>query len=362
MSLLNDMLRDLQTRGAFGLEPLSGLEPVAEAPMPRLNNSLMLPLLAIFVVVSGMLLWPAMIDVRWPALYSHIPVEAVAPPQTDPQDFRETSLQPEPEFADERDRSHDVIDRSAQSGTALLDDEIVPAATDIPPVAAVSPVAAAALVTDATPAADVLPAETSPVTTNIVRRDTQATATDSIARGLQAMRARNLPAAERNFRDALAIDSGDSAVWSYLYSVQLSAAKLAAAEQTLRQGLIAAQAPAPLAKLYARLLLERGEKHTAVSVLRDYRPAAQDAEYEAFLAALLQQNGRYAESRDIYRRLLVGDPDSGSSWIGLAMSEDSLGNRASALSSFQRALRADYLKVPLTRYAQRRITELQTNE
>ncbi len=30
MSLLNNVLRDLQTRGELGVEPLTGLEPVAE--------------------------------------------------------------------------------------------------------------------------------------------------------------------------------------------------------------------------------------------------------------------------------------------------------------------------------------------
>ena len=177
------------------------------------------------------------------------------------------------------------------------------------------------------------------------------------------MRSDDLPGAERLFREALTIDPGNGAVWSYLYSILVRASKPAAAEQALRQGLISAKEPAPLAKLYARLVLDRGEKDAAVRILRTHRPAAaSDTEYDAFLAALLQQQGQYAEAGEIYRKLLTVEPDSGSWWIGLAMSSDSIGNRPEALSAFQRALRTDSLKTPLDRYARRRAAELQAND
>ena len=174
------------------------------------------------------------------------------------------------------------------------------------------------------------------------------------------MRGDDLLNAERLFREALTIDPGNGAVWSYLYSTLVKASKPAAAEQALRRGLISAKEPAPLAKLYARLLLDRDEKDAAVGILRTHRPvAASDTEYDAFLAALLQQLGQYAEAGEIYRKLLTVEPDSGSWWIGLAMSSDSIGNRPDALSAFHRALRTDSLKTPLARYARQRTAELQ---
>ena len=177
------------------------------------------------------------------------------------------------------------------------------------------------------------------------------------------MRGDDLLNAERLFREALTIDPGNGAVWSYLYSNLIRASKPAAAEQALRRGLISAKEPAPLAKLYARMLLDRGEKDAAVSILRTHRPiAATDTEYDAFLAALLQQLGQYAEAGEIYRKLLTVEPGSGSWWFGLAMSSDSIGNRPDALSAFQRALRTDSLKTPLARYARRRTMELQADD
>ena len=171
----------------------------------------------------------------------------------------------------------------------------------------------------------------------------------------------DLRTAEHLFREALVADSGDAATWSYLYSVLVRASQPAAAERALQRGMASARQPAALAKLYARMLLDRAEKDAALSILQAHRPrAAADAEYDAFLAALLQQLGHYGEAGEIYRTLLTVEPGSGSGWIGLAMSHDSLGNRADALSAFERALGTGSLKTPLARYARRRSAELKS--
>ena len=171
----------------------------------------------------------------------------------------------------------------------------------------------------------------------------------------------DLRTAEHLFREALDADSGDAATWGYLYSVLVRASRLAAAEQALQQGLNSARQPAALAKLHARMLLDRGQKDAALSILEKHRPVSDpDTEYDAFLAALLQQLGHYGEAGEIYRTLLTVEPGSGSGWIGLAMSHDSLGNRTDALSAFERALDTGSLKTPLVRYARRRSTELKS--
>jgi MSHA biogenesis protein MshN len=181
--------------------------------------------------------------------------------------------------------------------------------------------------------------------------------------GLAAMRSNDLYTAERMFREALAVDSGDSAIWSYLYGALVRASKPAAAEKALQQGLVLAKEPVALAKLYARMLLDRGDKDAAVAVLKNYRPTpASDTDYDAFLGALLQQRGQYAEAGSIYENLLTAEPNSGSAWIGLAMSHDSLGDRADAMSAFESALRTGSLKTPLARYARRRTAELTAND
>ncbi len=378
MSLLNNVLRDLQTRGELGVEPLTGLEPVAEPSTQHRWHALILPAVAALSVASAIALWGPVADGRWIPSFARIMVDADVQPQSKLQTVPKSSPQAEPDLAASSDNattsnnattgnkaaigedaatgddatisdsSRDVtpINTSSKSNPAPVDNYVADTQADAPPASQVS-----------------VESAVSPATATTLRRETgnaAIAAARSAARGVAAMRGDDLVNAERLFREALSIDPGNGAVWSYLYSTLVKASKPAAAEQALRRGLISAKEPAPLAKLYARLLLDRGEKDAAVGILRTHRPVATaDTEYDAFLAALLQQLGQYAEAGEIYRKLLAVEPDSGPWWIGLAMSSDSIGNRPDALSAFQRALRTDSLKTPLARYARQRTAELQ---
>ena len=381
MSLLNNVLRDLQTRGALGVEPLTGLEPVADAPTQHRWHALLLPALAAVLVTAAIVLWRPVGDGQWTPPFSRITADADAQPRSKLQTVPQTSPQAEPDLAATSDNAttgnnaaiggdvvtgddaaiSDIssgvtpINTTSELKSPPVDDYVADTQADSPPSSQVSTEAAVSPGSSA--------ATEAPATATTMRRETgnaAIAAARSAARGVAAMRSDDLLNAERLFREALTIDPGNGAVWSYFYSTLVKASKPAAAEQALRRGLISAKEPAPLAKLYARLLLDRDEKDAAVSILRTHRPvAASDTEYDAFLAALLQQLGQYAEAGEIYRKLLTVEPDSGPWWIGLAMSSDSIGNRPDALSAFQRALRADSLKTPLARYARRRSAELQ---
>ena len=363
MSLLNDVLCDLQKRGAFGMEPLSGLVPVAETPAQRSRYALLLPLLATVAVAALILIWQPIANTiagnPWKPASATVMIPADAPPAVVLP--VPAAAMPEPGAALSQNYSPVVIDRQDDPQPALPKDDAVVAAVEPPPVTSKAPVAALPAVEDYSPAASV-----APPTTSISRRiEDHRTGPEqtAAARGLQALRGGNLSAAEHFFKAAIAADAGDGTLWSYLYSTQIQASKIAAAEQSLRRGLTTAREPAPLAKLYARLLLDRGEIGAAVTVLSDYRSATPgDAEYDAFLAALLRQQGQFEQAGALYRQLLARDPGPGDWWIGLAMSYDSLGNHADALATFQRGLRAHTLKPPLARYARRRVAELQAND
>ena len=379
MSLLNNVLRDLQTRGAFGLPPLTGLEPVADTPDQQRKHALLLSLLAVLTIAAVLVIWRPLADGRGIASFAHIMGDAPTQPSshTNVQSNPITSAPVEPAIAVTGDDLRELlmVENSSNEIPVQYDDDVVATLAE-------SPLKSATVVesapTDPLPTAElptvtelpvmaVLPAITespevigSPPTTIISRREAGDDTTSAIvARGLAAMRSNDLRTAERLFREALAVDSGDHAIWSYLYGVLVRARQPTAAEQTLQRGLISANEPAALAKLYARMLLDRGENGAAVSLLKIHRPApASDIEYDAFLAALLQQQGKYAEAGEIYQKLLTVEPGPGSVWIGLAMSHDSLGNRADAQSAFEHALSTDSLKTPLARYARRRSEEL----
>jgi len=389
MSLLNNVLRDLQSRGAFGLPPLTGLQPVADIPDRHHKRTLLLPALAVLSIAAAIVVWRPIIDGRGVLSFASIMSDAATQPESIPQTDAEMSPQVEPTIAATGDELRDVfaVDSSSNEGAVPRDDDVVelvadttlasaevidaPLAVEESHPATELPVVAESLAVTQSTAVIESPAVTespavieSPGTTTISRRETDAKDTSAtVAMGLAAMRSNDLYTAERLFREALAVDSGDSAIWSYLYGALVRASKPAAAEKALRQGLVLAKEPVALAKLYARMLLDRGDKDAAVAVLKNYRPTpASDTDYDAFLGALLQQRGQYAEAGSIYENLLTAEPNSGSAWIGLAMSHDSLGDRADAMSAFESALRTGSLKTPLARYARRRTAELTAND
>ncbi len=383
MSLLNNVLRDLQSRGAFGLPPLTGLQPVADIPDRHHKRTLLLPALAVLSITAAIVVWRPIIDGRGVLSFASIMSDAATQPESIPQTDAEMSPQVEPTIAARGDDMRDsfAVDGSSNEGPATRDDDVVELVADAAPASAEVvdaplaveeslpvaelPVVAESLAVTQSAAVTESPAVIeSPGTTTISRRETDDKDTSAtVAMGLAAMRSNDLYTAERMFREALAVDSGDSAIWSYLYGALVRASKTAAAEKALQQGLVLAKEPVALAKLYARMLLDRGDKNAAVAVLKNHRPTpASDTDYDAFLGALLQQRGQYAEAGSIYENLLTAEPNSGSAWIGLAMSHDSLGDRADAMSAFESALRTGSLKTPLARYARRRTAELTAND
>lgn len=383
MSLLNDVMRDLQTRGVPGMPPLAGLQPVADLPQPGQRRNLMLPLLAALSVAVALLLWGPGSDTGWVATIARIAGVETSRPQTvlEPETIEASEVEPlvlatgndlRELFGIESvgiDRPVPQTLFTANPSVAANSRIIVesPATDSFKAVDApqVQSQAAAELPAAATPPAAELPTPANATEqTTILRREPGPEDVGGIVmRAKRAMRSHDLFVAERLFREALAIDASDVTTWTYLYTVLVRSSRLGAAEQALQQGLKSAYQPAALAKLYAGTLVDRGDRQSAVSVLETHRPApASDTEYDALLAALQQQTGKYAHAGEIYRQLLTIDPDSSAWLIGLAMSNDSLGNRPEALTGFERALESGSLKSPLDRYAQRRIAELQAHD
>lgn len=385
MSLLNDVMRDLQTRGVLGVPPLAGLQPVSGVPDANRKRSHLLPLLAALSVVTAMAMWQPLGGGGWLPSLTRMSRVAPAEPETAPQSDVQAPVQLQPAIAATGNDLRELfpIDATASELDAATSDiSTIPAAepaaekaaiaaepasetvaiVELPPVES-DPIAAFPAVESMAVTQPPVPVAAS-VRTSITRREPgDQDAGSIVARAMQAMRSHDLVTAERLLREALAVDSRDAETWSFLYGVLVAASRPAAAEQALQRGLSTADKPARLAKLYAKTLLDRGDKDAAVGLLASHRPAAAtDTEYDAFLAALLQQTGQYAEAGEIYQKLLTVDPNSGSWLIGLAMSHDSLGYRDEALLAFERALASGSLKSPLDRYARRRTAELKAYE
>ena len=131
------------------------------------------------------------------------------------------------------------------------------------------------------------------------------------------------------------------------------------AVSVLREGLNVQPQSATLARMLGHLLFDRGEVPAALQVMRAVRPAvASDPEYYAFLAALYQRLGSHAAAAATYREILSVQPISGTAWIGLGISLAATGDNAEARQAFAQAARDPRLSTVMREYATREIARM----
>jgi MSHA biogenesis protein MshN len=178
--------------------------------------------------------------------------------------------------------------------------------------------------------------------------------------GIAAMGRGDLGNAEYKFREVLRAEPDATQASMYLYALLYEQGRIAAADQVIETGLLNAPESLPLAKFYARSLLNRDDAAAALTRLENYRPAGSgDSEYLALMAALMQKASRYEHAEQIYRHLLTLDQRAGDWWVGLGIAQDGLGKRAEALQAFERARGTRRISAVLADYTDQRIAELQ---
>jgi MSHA biogenesis protein MshN len=110
----------------------------------------------------------------------------------------------------------------------------------------------------------------------------------------------------------------------------------------------------------ARLQVDRGDNAQAIAtMLEGLRYAQNSPDYAAFLAALLQRQGRHEEAIEQFRSALRARPAAGVWWIGLGMSFQALKRNGEAQEAFRRARSSGNLHPELAAFAEQRLKQLQ---
>ncbi len=132
-----------------------------------------------------------------------------------------------------------------------------------------------------------------------------------------------------------------------------------AAEASLRQGLAVRPEAAVLARMLGHLLFDRGDIAGALKVMRSVTPeVAADPDYYAFLAALYQRLGGYRAAAETYRQILRVRPANGAAWIGLGISLAAAGENPDAGRAFAQAARDPQLSAVMREYAAHELARL----
>ena len=382
MSLINDVLCDLQRRQKPLAQPLAGLTPVRmrssqDGGAPSRSARARRPvLLGVALVLAGVLLLrtfpgeapaPPLSPVTSAAVTAVAAVQddtasARAAPATGPSTPATTigRLSSLEEFLRSRDRLAQDPPRRAPG--PVFARERRPVTQD---AADPAPQATARTVTEAQPTEPVaaLKRERSAAralvpASVIVTRPADGPSVEARRRAaLAALHSGRPREAVRDLRALLVEFPGDTQGWLHLATALAHAGEPGEALAALRSGLHRADEPATIARQLARRLVAADAEAEALDVLLAHQPEPPVAEHESFIAALEQRSGRHGAAAARYRRLLDADGARPAWWLGLAISEDALGNPAAALTAYRRA-RTMPLEPALDAYASARIATL----
>ncbi|MEL7450341.1 MAG: tetratricopeptide repeat protein [Pseudomonadota bacterium] len=355
MSLINDILRDLEDRrsGATPTDGLAGLSAVPRVATRR--RSLRVAGLATMLVAGSA-------GAVWYNEAALLPATAPETPAKAPmaQTSIATVTAPAPvEVPAAQTRSTGRL-LGLSSSLSQAPVRRVAAAP-----AAATPAKPKATVASAEPqqAPATQPSRSEPEPTPAPVMSVAEAPIDHLAAGLYALSQGDGAEAETNFRVLVSNDASDTDAWLNLAAAQRQQGKNAKAQGTLSDALAGAARPALIAQAIARDLLDRGSDAEALSILQGYRPTSPlDPIHDAYIAAVLQRVGQYGEAADIYRTVLAIRPEAADWWVGLAISEEALGRHQAAIKAYRRARNIGHLDDALARYTEQRIAAIKAGQ
>lgn len=157
----------------------------------------------------------------------------------------------------------------------------------------------------------------------------------------------------------LQLDPGNTAARQALVGLLLESRRNADAERILQDGLQYDPKQPHLAMLLARLQVERGALPQALTTLDTTMPFAdQEADYHAFMAAVLQRLDRHKEAITHYQIALHLSPNSAVWWMGLGISDQAVGDDEDARNAYKHALSLHQLNAELQDFVEKRLQAL----
>jgi Flp pilus assembly protein TadD len=116
----------------------------------------------------------------------------------------------------------------------------------------------------------------------------------------------------------------------------------------------------PLIELKARILTNEGKIVSALNLLQSASPPMdENPDYHAFIAALYQRNNNNVLAVNVYKQLLAINPHNGSWWFGLGVSLEKLSQEKEAENAYTRAMAEGHLNPESIAYLRNRLQALQ---
>ncbi len=157
-------------------------------------------------------------------------------------------------------------------------------------------------------------------------------------KAMQAVKRGDNEAALPSFKRALELDPELARARQGYLSVLVAAKRWEMARQVAEQGLALDPTQSGWANIVARLQFEQGDAAGAVQTLERFVVhASHDADFLGLFAYLLQKQQRPAEAAERFRAALQVRPNEGRWWFGLGLSLEQAGNTAGAKEAYAKA-------------------------
>lgn len=395
MSLVNDMLRDLDQRRQESSPPKFGAErlvPVAsETGTSKVDRSLLSFVLSIAVtlclIMGGLYFWQSLTSVApQPSLaqpvFTPTPVATIAP-SVEQRELEEIALRMKDLEAQNQAllEAQSAIAAQARATQTQLDDEIAQPAMPEPfpqqvEVASIAPLPAVQSVAVAAQPVQGATLQPTPNAETAVVSATEAPASSGSIRSprslsflerdqLQVQEALQLASANQNemamqqLREFVNENPNAHSSREAMIKLALQKGDTLSAEQLLQTGLSLDANRTAYRKLQARMMLSSGQTEQAMQLLAARIPTIQeDTEYHDILATAYLSVQNYEKAAQSYEALVQQNRAEGRWWYGLASAWDSLGRTRDAGLAYQEALKLPNLSAALRQRGQQRIAEL----
>ena len=160
-------------------------------------------------------------------------------------------------------------------------------------------------------------------------------------------------------QQALKLDAKHAGARQSLIALLLQNKRSDEALKAAQDGLTIDPAQPGLIMILARVQLEQGDQHGALASMEHGLPyAGSNADYHAFMAALLIRDKRNKEAIEQYTLALTANPQNGVWWMGLGMALQSENHLPEAREAFIRAKRSNTLTPELQGFVEQKLAQL----
>lgn len=371
MSLINQMLQDLEQRGSGNLVGSGMPQMVRAAPERRGVHPAWWLVALLTLTLTGVVVWfwlrppppptaiaafslkiaPDLSALPSPVAQSSVPLEQGMPAQP-AQMVSHDSVAVAPPSMDGR-RSDDAANRAGRTEGAASSEPRQESLAKLPASSTKETV-----LPHAPDAAADEPVKNAKLAKQVKELTPQQHAENAYRQASTALQLGRNADAIADLEQALQLDPQHAAARQMLVGLLLQAKRSDEAVRRAQEGLALDPAQFGLAMILARVQVEQGDLKAALATLEHGLPyAAERSDYQAFLAALLQRDKRHKEAIDHYVAALAKAPQNGVWWMGLGISLQAENRLPEAKEAFNRAKTSNTLTPELLAFVNQKLVQ-----